>query len=378
MGPWRTVDPDGVAAAAKRNGQRLRARGIEWIGVAPQDPGSHETLSRILENTGELNEGGVSALEQIGIARKLAAKPGAKSSYLDQLGMAAGEVGIYIRLGRFDRAAALADTALRWSRESPSDSTLQDSIGIMLTNFASLRGQPSRVRDIAERRAVHTPVRLATGEIVILPPALGRDEASLSVYAYFGGPADSVLAIAARVATDANALIPPGQADAIRVAILSRPLTVAAPTIGPQHVEALGPTPDLYINALAAAARGDRKAARNLLDSLATLHFSNAPSEITMDAVFGEAWLRTALGDTAGAARQLDNALRGLPAAPASALRNPELTPFLVRVMAFRAVLAGRANQRDIAKRWADAVFDLWGKGDPIVATTLESVRRLR
>jgi hypothetical protein len=97
-----------------------------------------------------------------------------------------------------------------------------------------------------------------------------------------------------------------------------------------------------------------------------------------MDVVFEETWLRAALGDTAGATRQLDNALRGLPAAPSSALGRAELTPFLVRVMAFRAVLAARARQPDIAKHWADAVFDLWGKGDPIVATTLDGVRRLR
>ncbi len=285
---------------------------------------------------------------------------------------------LYIRLTQFDRAAALADTILDWPRESQADSAAQDSMSTMLRNLAALRGQPSRVQDIEERDAIHAQTRLATGEVVPLPPALGRDESALSQYAEFGGPGDSVLAIAARVATDINALIPQGQADPLRIAILKGPLTIAARVIGPEHVAALGPTSDLYVTALAAAARGDRKTARALVDSIARIRAPNAPSQITMDVVFEETWLRAALGDTAGATRQLDNALRGLPAAPSSALRRAELTPLLVRVMAFRAVLAAQAKQPDIAKHWADAVFELWGKGDPIVATTLDDVRRLR
>jgi len=213
---------------------------------------------------------------------------------------------------------------------------------------------------------------------VPLQPALGRDDIALSRYAEFAGPGDSVLTIASRLATNVSALVPAGQADALRAAILTNPLRHASSVIGPKPFADLGPDADLYGGALRAAARGDKRLARTLLDSLAKFRSPNAPSEITMDAVYGEAWLRAALGDTIGATRQLDNALRGLPAAPSSALRRPELTPFLVRVMALRAVLAGRAGQADIAKRWADAVFDLWGKGDPIVATTLESVRRLR
>jgi predicted Ser/Thr protein kinase len=380
-GPWRTLDPpQGLAAAASRNGQRLRAPALEWIRIAPNDPSAHETLAGILEMTGELSGNDVSALQQIGIARKLAADAGraAGPPYLRQVRLASGEVGLYIRLTQFDRAAALADTILGWPRERQTDSAVQDSISRMLTNLAALRGQPSRVEEIEERDAVHSQVTLATGEVVTLPPALGRDESALSRYAEFGGSGDSVLTIAARLATNVNALVPAGQAEALRIAILRRPLTIAASVVGPEHAAELGPTSDLYVNALSATARGDKRAARSLLDSLAKFRAPNAPSEITMDAVFGEAWLRAALGDTVGATRQLDNALRGLPAATSSALRRSALTTSLVRVMALRAELAGHANQPEVAKRWADAVFELWGRGDPIVASTLDSVRRLR
>ena len=381
-GPWRTLDPpERVAAASARNGQRLRALAVQWILKARDDPDGHEALARILEMTGELSGSDISAIQQIGIARSLAARAGHPTgpAYVRRLRLATSQVRLYIRLTQFNWASALADTVLGWPREAPADSaTADDSVSLMLRNVAALRGQPSRVAEIAERAALHDVARLPTGEVVPLQPALGRDDIALSRYAEFGGPGDSVLTIAARLATNVNALVPAGQADVLRKAILKDPLRRAAPVIGPEHVAELGPDPDLYIGALAAAARGDRKLARTLLDSLTKFRSPNAPSEITMDVVYGEAWLRAALGDTVGATRQLENALRGLPAAPSSALRRPELTPFLVRVMALRAVLASNAKQPDIAKHWANAVFDLWGKGDPIVATTLEDVRRLR
>jgi len=381
-GPWRSLDPpQRLAAASTRNAQRLRALALQWTRTAPEDPGGHETLGRILEMTGELSGGDMSAVQQIGIARKLAASGNRPTgaAYVRQVRLASGQVRLYIRLTQFDRASALADTILGWPRELPPDSAIaDDSVSLMLRNVAALRGQPSRVDDIAERAALHDMARLATGEAVPLQPELGRDDIALSRYAEFGGSGDSVLTIAERIATNVNAFVAAGQADALRIAILRGPLSHAAPIIGPQHVAELGPTPDLYISALSAAARGDRKTARVLLDSLAKFRSPNAPSQITMDAVYGEAWLRAALGDTVGATRQLDNALRGLPAAPSSALRRPELTPFMVRVMALRAVLAAKANQPDIAKHWANAVFDLWGKGEPIVARTLDDVRRLR
>jgi len=375
-GAWRARDPRGLAAATSRNLKRLRALAIEWGRVAPDNPNAHETLARILEATGELTGADMSALQQIGIARRLAASASDSvgTRYVRELRLGSQHVGLYLRLTQFDRAGALADTILRWGRPAELDS----SAGRMLENLAALRGRPSAVADVARGFAAHSQVRLASGEVITLPPSLGADESALSRYAEFGGPRDSVLAIVARVTTSVSALIPSEQVEAVRVAILRRPLTIAAPVIGPQAVAELGQNPDLLMRAFTAAAHHDRNAARSFLDSLATLHAPMAPSEITMDAVFGEAWLRAALGDAFGATRQLDNALRGLPAAPSSALTRSALTTSLVRVMALRAELAGRANQPNVAKHWADAVFDLWGKGDPIVASTLDSVRRLR
>ena len=49
----------------------------------------------------------------------------------------------------------------------------------------------------------------------------------------------------------------------------------------------------------------------------------------------------------------------------------------LVRVMALRAELAAKAGQKDVAKKWADAVLLLWGNGDAIVKSTVDRIRGL-
>jgi hypothetical protein len=52
--------------------------------------------------------------------------------------------------------------------------------------------------------------------------------------------------------------------------------------------------------------------------------------------------LRVAIGDASGATRDLDNALRGLPAALPSILKDLTLAACLVRVMALRACSGGQ------------------------------------
>ncbi len=116
----------------------------------------------------------------------------------------------------------------------------------------------------------------------------------------------------------------------------------------------------------------------NFLDSLAELHSVNAAGSISMDVVFGEAWLRTQLGDTLGATRDLERALRGLPVATTRIVRNAELAASLVRAMGLRAELAHKAGDRAKAKYWADAVYSLWGRGDFTTRSTLETVKAYR
>jgi hypothetical protein len=100
------------------------------------------------------------------------------------------------------------------------------------------------------------------------------------------------------------------------------------------------------------------------------------PGELGIEAVYLESWLRLALGDSAGAGRELDASLNGLPlqrAASFEAIHGPAL---LVRAMALRASIAFNQRDFDTARRWATAVLDLWKSADPGGAIDMGEIGR--
>jgi hypothetical protein len=244
--------------------------------------------------------------------------------------------------------------------------------------LAALRGRPLRGIELSQQAPTDFLVLLPTGKVATLPRAVVADAYTLNGYAEAGGLADSILAIAARVSEKIAAVVPPAQVAGMQSGALVRPLTLAAPVVGPGPVSRLGPTMDLYVQALQAFADRNVPRTRAFLDSLSALHADFAAGEITMDAIYLEAWLRTQIGDTARASSELDKALRGLSAALPSILRNSAVASSLVRAMALRAELAAAAQQRDVARKWADAVVQLWGNGDAVTAPTVERMRKLR
>lgn len=376
--PWRVHDPEGFDAAISHNRQRLRGLAIGWIRIAPDDASAHAALARILESAGELSGTGLSALDEVKTARRLAFATAGKGSSLRRVRFASDQVRLYLRLKQFDGAGLLADSILAWPIPSRLGESERDSISSGLVPLAALRGRG--LRTIEETLAGHWPqtARLATGEEAAIPAPLVPDFVTLEVYAACGGPRDSIVALAARLSEQLNSYFPERQIQAWRTAALERPLALAAPVTGPTLVAQLEPSSNLFALALRFLARGDRRRALVFMDSLTELHADYPAGQLTMDVVFGEAWLRLALGDTATATRALDHALDGLAAAGPGILRTHELTASLVRVMALRAILAGRAGQTITAKYWANAVFKLWGRGDAVTAATLESVQALR
>ena len=83
------------------------------------------------------------------------------------------------------------------------------------------------------------------------------------------------------------------------------------------------------------------------------------------DVVFHEAWLRVAIGDTAGATQLLDAGLGALPALPTSLLDGVPLATSLVRAMSLRAELARLGADTGMAARWGSAARALWGPALP-------------
>jgi hypothetical protein len=383
-GDWRTRNANALDAALARNRSRLREWSLAWAKVAPRDPDAHAFLGRILEATGELTGGQHAALDEIRLARALSREnPNSSDSNsaplpVKDLRLGSSEVRLWLRLGRFDKVAVLADSLLTVPVPTNVDEKSQTEIAETLSSIAALRGRFHMVLGLQKTFSAQYNVRLETGERFTLPPALGADALTLVAYAAFGVAPDSIATIADRITQNTKSLIAPAKAASVRDAILTRPFALAAPVIGPGPLTSLGSSGDIFVRAIRFLANNDKASARRLSDSLAALWSPYPPAEITMDAVYLHAWLRAAVGDSAGAASLLDNTLRGLSIASPSFTANAIEAAGLVRATILRAELAASMRRPAIAKARAAEAYQLWGRGDPVITESLGRIADLR
>ena len=352
-----------LEAAAARNLSRLRAVATRWTTIAPESPSSHEMLAKVLENAGELDGSEESALNQLIEARSFSMNTSNNSveAFAQRVRLGDAHVRVLIRLEKYREASALADSILALEEPAPLSGPQSRSVTDVRWRLSALRGKVHRVIAIELPYAAEMKAYTPSGA-ENLPPLVARDAIALLNHAAFAESADSITTIAERLSERIDALVPPGTAGAVRLALMSRPFTIAAPIIGPGKLASLGESQDPITSAITAFARNDRRKAGSLLDSLAELHSDRAPGSISMDATYMEAWLRNAIGDTLTAAKLLDNAFRGISKAPPSMLGSPLLIASLVRSMRLRSTIA--AQQGDVAseRKWANAANALWGR----------------
>jgi predicted Ser/Thr protein kinase len=358
-----------------RNLERLSALSAEWVRAAPGDPAAHESRARVLEASGKLDGANNSALADILLARRAnrQSHETVNDKYVRDIRAGTTHVRILVKLQRFPAARVVADSILGVPALVALGDSAQDDVDAMLISLAALTGHPRRIIDIESRHASDYPVRLGSGAVRVLPPEVGADALKIGTYSAFGTPRDSITAIAARITTKLEALFPQSEVDNVRTSILRRPLSLAAPAIGPRPAAELGQSRDPFTEALRALARNDRQSALRLSDSIDVLHSGNAPSEITMDVVLEDAWLKSALGDVTRAIAMLDRALNGLSKAPSKLVGSSggELPAALVRAMLLRAALAEQRGDNAAAARWSQAVRTLWSGGDPEIQAIL-------
>ena len=377
--PTRVGTPslDGVLA---RNLARLSALSANWVRAAAGDPYAREFRARMLEASGELEGDDGGALADILMARRAGQQTDESNhdKYLRDLRSGTTHVRLLVKLQRFPAARLVADSLLALPAASALEDSAQDNADAMLISLAALTGHPARIIATESKHAADYPVRLASGAVRTLPPEVGADALKLETYAAFGVPRDSIEIITSRIGAKLEALFPPSEVANVRSSILRRPLSLATPEIGPRLASSLGESRDLFVQALRALAGNDRQTARHLADSIDALHSENAPSEITMDIVLEDAWLKSAIGDPDGAIATLDRAFGGISKAPSNLIGSsglPAALPAaLVRAMLLRSKLAAERGDRMSATRWSAAARALWGGGDPEVRALLQRI----
>jgi tetratricopeptide (TPR) repeat protein/predicted Ser/Thr protein kinase len=348
----------------ERNLERLQTLAEAWTknsGTAE----AHESLARLLESSAKLDGPGETALKHIRLAQgqQNSGATETESDFLRRLQLAVTEARLLVKLTRFEEAASLARKAIDFRPSVALADTTQEKVDFLKVGLAALTGQQSRALALELAHVNEYPVRLQSGEVKKLPPEIAQDAIRLENYSAFGSPRDSILAISRRLSEAVRALVPPAQSSNVIAAVLRRPLTLAAPSIGGAPLAALGPTSDPIAGAVRALEKGQLGRAQALSASLSAIHRESAPGEVTLDFVLIEAWLQASLGDSTAAAQTIDRALRGLSKSPPNILRSVILPAALVRVMLYRSQLGRTAGESH--RDWAVAARQLWRDADP-------------
>ena len=364
----RGTIPPSLNAALAHNRDRLRAITLTWIHAFPRSPDAYEALALVLESLGELGDTSNperSALGSVRVAEKLASDP----SQLRRLG--ATEVRVLLKLGNFVAARARAEAVLQgWKDVGAAEAE-------EMAGLAALTGHIFTTADLLVRTApVDTPATWS-GELIVPPRPAAEPALALVAYAAFGVPRESLLVVRHRTEQEIRNWVEQRRRSLVKQALLQFPSVLTFPELGVSDLH--GPeTGGAYLLAMQwALARGDTAAVRARFNWLAELRRDFRPGDLAPFAVYHEALLLLALGDTAAVVKRLDDYLGSLSTIGSGLVSEAAETAQFVRILVLRAEIAEAQHEQRVARRWGQAVADLWDGADPPLRKTVEHMRQL-
>jgi hypothetical protein len=350
-------------AALQRNSDQLLSFASEWTRQFPNSPDAHEALSDVLEVRGEVADGpgrSQSALAAILRAQTLTSDPH------QQLRLSAREVRLRLKRSEFARAGALADSVLgRYDAASQEDAN-------ELIGLAALAGKIDQTARLA--RFGIWPLAVAR---VAIAPSLGEATANLFAHAALGGCEPGARSLEVAFERQLQSYVPENQRNQIRGVLATRSFSMLSPCTGALSSLKIEAPYDPLFRMQQALARKDVRMVRTVLDSLAEERRDSRPGDLTLDYTYQEAWLKTAIGDTAGAIRQLDLALNALPSLNGISFRDPGVAAAVGRTFALRADLAFAQHDFRTARHWAGALLAIWRRADPPLQPTVTRMKQL-
>jgi hypothetical protein len=246
-----------------------------------------------------------------------------------------------------------------------------------LRGLAALTGRVHVAAKLQRRAAPDFTFLTPDWQEVNVP--LPLTDAALGLYAYsaFGTPMDSLVELERRVERLIPSYVAPGARTRTRQALLDMPAVLEFPERGlrPMHRAKAGGNYRLEMQW--ELARGDTAELRNHFKAIRDARRGMRPGDVAFDGTYHEARLLLAIGDTAGATELLDLSLDALPTLGTWLLDQLPQVATLVRGMALRAELAGRAGDWPTARRWAQNVVVLWSGADPELRPTVRSMQEL-
>ena len=359
--------PETQHLAIERNRDVMRGIVERWVAAFPHSPDVLRLYANVLELVGRLDRpaGEAAALPVIQRARQ---EPNAPILATE---LAIDELRLTVKLGRFERAHALADSLL-------TDPNVAPELTASLAGVAALVGRPDRAAQLWRAAWRDSGLQAIGGVPVPAPAGVVETALGLQAYAAFGAPLDSIRALTTRIDRLVRSYVEPvaGRRALVLHAALDVPAMMNYPVLGlsAMHREQSG----FYLLDLQTAlARGDTATVRRRWNETQQARRNQRPGDVAIDGTLLEASLLLELGDTAAATDLLDGSLEALPTLGLDLLGQMSQAAGLVRAMALRAELADRAHDTATATRWAQAVTELWSDADAPLAPLVQRMRAL-
>jgi tetratricopeptide (TPR) repeat protein len=357
-----------VSLALDRNRRLLEGFATKWVRTFPSSSSAWEARAETLEFTGQLmGPSHENALESTRRARSLTAERAA------QIRLQTTEVRILVKAGEYRGARLLADSMLvRW----------RDATDAEALDLAAIAAVVGRVRPMEDYLAAGASARSfigPRGERLQPPPTLVEPALRLLAFATLGASRDSVEHYE-RLVRSRIAEWPRDEQWGLSVALLLEPALFGFPFYGPRTLHDEKGAGVSYLLALQGLlSRGDTSEVRRTLAEIDGIRQRAllGPGQVSIDALFQEAWLRLRIADTTSAIKVLDDGLGTLAVQRVLLLRYVQGPAALVQAMALRSRLAQARGDHATARKWAAAVTELWADADSGLAIDLPSLERI-
>jgi serine/threonine protein kinase len=334
---------------------------LDWTRRAPQSAQAFLALADVREARGEISRsryGEMSALDAARHARSVS------TTAREQLVARTREAWLTFKVGEFTRARVLADSLLS-GPYTVADA--RDLIGL-----AALTGKINKTAELARITNDY-----AAG-VASVPVPVVDAAAPFFAFAALGICGDTVLALERHLDNQLERFVADVQFKQTQKLVEARPLAMLGPCTGGKASLKIEPGMSRPLKLEQAFAKRDSRSVQSLLASIQRDARTQRPGDFSMDFVYLVAWVKSALGDTVGATRDLDRSLGALPSLSAASLRDAAAAAAVGRAMALRAQLANGARDFTNQEKWSAAVADLWLTADKPLQPAVEEMTRLR
>ncbi len=334
----------------------------DWTRRAPASSPAFQALADVLEARGEIargRSGSLSAIDAAARARQVADTP------RDRQLAASKEAWLRFKQGDFSRARSLADSLLAAYQPRPEEAET-------LIGLAALTGKIGKTAELARLTKDYYAAAAANVPVPVMEAA-----APFFAFAALGVCADTTRALERRLDEQLSHYIAETQEKQLRTAVKARPLSMLAPCTGGKSSLGVEAGSSRLLKLQQAFATGDTQTLNSLLDAVTNDAKTQRPGDVSLDFTYQMAWLKSAMGDTSGAVRQLDRSLGALPSLSAFSLLDPAAAAAAGRAMILRAELANARGEIGERTKWARAVSDLWATADPPLQPAVARMRAL-